>query len=219
MDPEGVHGPSPHDAGRRQGHHRAAGSEEGLISLGGEVRLRPLAADDALALRDAYERNRAHLASWDPVREESFYTEQRQAALIDAFLADRESGRAAPFVLSREADGAIVGRVNISNIVRGAFFSADLGYWIDASLAGRGIMRRAVAEICAHAAGELRLHRLQAATLLHNTASQRVLAANGFARIGTAPQYLRIAGRWQDHHLFQRILTPEDAARLRRAGP
>jgi len=52
----------------------------------------------------------------------------------------------------------------------------------------------------------VRLHRLQAATLLHNSGSQRVLADNGFERIGIAPQYLRIAGEWQDHLLFQLLL-------------
>jgi ribosomal-protein-alanine N-acetyltransferase len=30
-----------------------------------------------------------------------------------------------------------------------------------------------------------------------------VLARNGFRQSGTAPRYLRIAGRWQDFHLFQ----------------
>ena len=52
---------------------------------------------------------------------------------------------------------------------------------------------------------ELGLHRLQADTLVHNAASQRVLARNGFTRIGLAPRYLRIAGRWQDHVLHQRL--------------
>jgi ribosomal-protein-alanine N-acetyltransferase len=34
-----------------------------------------------------------------------------------------------------------------------------------------------------------------------------VLSRAGFEQIGRAPQYLRIAGRGQDHLLFQRILT------------
>ncbi|MGP6171151.1 GNAT family N-acetyltransferase [Microbacterium sp. A204] len=67
-------------------------------------------------------------------------------------------------------------------------------------------MTRAISSAIEHAAAVLELHRLQAATLLHNAASQRVLAANGFERIGMAPKYLRIAGEWQDHYLFQRIL-------------
>ena len=54
---------------------------------------------------------------------------------------------------------------------------------------------------------ELGLHRVEAGTLVHNVGSQRVLERNGFVRFGLAPQYLRIAGRWQDHVLFQ-VLNP-----------
>jgi ribosomal-protein-alanine N-acetyltransferase len=50
---------------------------------------------------------------------------------------------------------------------------------------------------------ELRLHRIQAETLPHNVRSQRVLERNGFARIGLAPEYLSIGGRWQDHIMYQ----------------
>ena len=32
-----------------------------------------------------------------------------------------------------------------------------------------------------------------------------MLAKNGFAEIGFAPRYIRIAGRWQDHVLHQRL--------------
>lgn len=67
---------------------------------------------------------------------------------------------------------------------------------------GRGLASAAVADAVRVAFDELRLHRLQAETLLHNTASQRVLAWNGFQPFGIAPSYLKIAGRWQDHILF-----------------
>jgi ribosomal-protein-alanine N-acetyltransferase len=52
----------------------------------------------------------------------------------------------------------------------------------------------------------LELHRLQAATLPHNAASRKVLQRSGFEEIGLAPAYLKIAGSWQDHVLYQRIL-------------
>ena len=175
------------------------------FDLGDGIRLRPVASGDAAAYAAAYDANRAHLARWDPAREESFYTVEWHEALVAQHLRDGADGRAARFVLVHD-DGRIVGVANISNIVRGAFHSADLGYWIDASLAGRGLMSRAIAVVIDHASTELALHRLQAATLLDNAASQRVLAANGFERIGMAPKYLRIAGEWQDHLLFQRIL-------------
>jgi ribosomal-protein-alanine N-acetyltransferase len=46
---------------------------------------------------------------------------------------------------------------------------------------------------------------VQAETLLDNARSQRVLAKNGFTGIGMAPGMIRIAGRWRDHLLFQRL--------------
>jgi [ribosomal protein S5]-alanine N-acetyltransferase len=49
------------------------------------------------------------------------------------------------------------------------------------------------------------LHRLEAATLVDNLASQAVLRRTGFTLIGLASRYLRIAGRWRDHLLFQRL--------------
>jgi [ribosomal protein S5]-alanine N-acetyltransferase len=67
---------------------------------------------------------------------------------------------------------------------------------------GRGLATAAVRDIVGVAFGELNLHRVQAETLLHNVRSQRVLKRNGFVRIGMAPAYLNIAGRWQDHVLY-----------------
>jgi ribosomal-protein-alanine N-acetyltransferase len=99
----------------------------------------------------------------------------------------------------------VAGRINLNNIVRGAFQSCSAGYWVSQSANGRGLATAAVGEMTELAFGEFGLHRVEAATLLNNTRSQRVLERNGFARIGLAPNYLNIAGRWQDHLLFQRI--------------
>ena len=55
---------------------------------------------------------------------------------------------------------------------------------------------------------DLGLHRVQAETLPHNLASQHILERTGFRQYGMSPQYLKIAGRWQDHMMFQR-LNPE----------
>jgi len=177
--------------------------------LGEGIRLRPLLAGDGEELAAAYSRNRAHLAPWEPLRSAEFFTAARQHRLIAEALRAVADGRSAAYVLE-DGEHRIVGRANLSDIVRGAFWSAHLGYWIDGRLAGRGLMRRAVDMVCALARDDLGLHRVQAATLVHNEASQRVLRATGFTQIGPAPRYLRIAGEWQDHVLFQRIL--EDAA-------
>ena len=74
---------------------------------------------------------------------------------------------------------------------------------------GRGVATAAVGQALQIAFGELGLHRVQAEILPHNHASRRVLEHHGFQRYGLAPQYLRIAGRWQDHELWQ-LLAPAE---------
>ena len=180
-----------------------------MLPLDAEHLLRPVRSGDGAALARAYVANREHLAPWEPTRAPAFFTEEWQEHHARQCVEDAASGRSIRFVIESD-DGEIRGRMNLNNIVRGAFWSADLGYWVDATRLRRGLASRAVARVAGYAQQELRLHRLQAATLLHNIGSQHVLTGNGFERIGMAPLYLRIAGEWQDHLLFQRILdAPE----------
>jgi ribosomal-protein-alanine N-acetyltransferase len=170
----------------------------------GRVQIRILRASDVDAMRAAYVRNREHLAPWEPVRDEEFFTTDGQLASVHSKLALFIAGSDVPWVLT---DGdTIVGLMTLSGIVRGPFLSAHLGYWIDKDYNGHGIGTAAVAFALRTARDELGLHRLQAATLLHNSASQTILKRCGFTEIGVAPAYLNIAGGWQDHLLFQKIL-------------
>src|SRR4051812_49172145 len=153
--------------------------------------IRELEAEDAPAMADAYRRNREHLAPWDPRRDEDFYTERGQATAVAGQLASVRSGLLAAWVLTGGEE--IVGRVNLNNIVLGVFRSASIGYWVDAEHQGRGLAGGAVEYACAQAQGR-GLHRVEAGTLLHNAASQRVLERCGFEPYGTAPRYLFIAG-------------------------
>lgn len=107
-----------------------------------------------------------------------------------------------PHVILGDA-GRLAGRITVKDIVRGPFLSCQVGYWVSAAHNGRGLASAALANIKRVAFDELGLHRIQAGTLVHNERSQRVLLRNGFVRIGMAPNYLNIAGRWQDHLLFQ----------------
>lgn len=176
------------------------------IDLYDDVVLRSLRLEDAAALAEAYRVNSEHLAPFEPIRSNDFRTESGQRTEIVALIASREAGTALPLVLAHGS--RIVGRVTLSGIVRGAFQSGNLGYWIDQRYADHGLMTAAVNEISRLAANELQLHRIQAGTLVDNVASQTVLRKCGFVEFGLAPEYLLIAGRWQDHRLFQRILEP-----------
>jgi [ribosomal protein S5]-alanine N-acetyltransferase len=173
---------------------------------------RLITPDDAPILAELLRVNRDFLAPWEPIREEAHFTDVGQRVSIQAALAEHAHGRSLPCVIVDGA-GAVVGRVNLNNIVRGAFQSASLGYWLASVSGGRGLATTAVRDISRLAFSELGLHRLQADTLVANVASQRVLARNGFVRIGLAPRYLKIAGRWQDCLLHQLVNdTATDAA-------
>jgi ribosomal-protein-alanine N-acetyltransferase len=173
-------------------------------TLIGAVQIRVLRRSDAARMSAAYQRNREHLAPWEPVRAETFFTVAGQAASIESKLALFIANSDVPWVL---LDGdLIIGVMTLSGIVRGPFLSAHLGYWVDKEFTGRGIGTAAVGFAVESARNELGLHRLQAATLPHNAASQKVLKRSGFEEIGLAPAYLKIAGTWQDHILYQRIL-------------
>ncbi|MFH8607012.1 GNAT family N-acetyltransferase [Streptomyces sp. NPDC018029] len=181
----------------------------GEAVLTGDVLIRAVSYDDAAALARAYRRNRAHLAPWDPERTEAFYTVEGQADRVRGQLEEMRAGRAAHWVFVE--GGEIVGHAALSNIVLGPARSAALGYWTDAALVGRGIASAATRHVCEVADTRLGLHRVEAGTLLHNTASQRVLTKCGFEEYGIAPKYLHINGAWRDHRLFQRILNDRPA--------
>jgi [ribosomal protein S5]-alanine N-acetyltransferase len=176
------------------------------IPLHDGVVLRQFEASDSTALAAACLRNRERLAEWEPVRPESFFTVEGQSAELAIQLESAATGSSVPLALVHVDSGMVVGRFSITGIIRGPFLSANLGYWVDGAFEGRGLATAAVGAIISLARDDLGLHRLQAGTLPRNVASQAVLRRNGFDRIGFAPRYLRIAGEWQDHDLFQVIL-------------
>ncbi|WP_399933461.1 GNAT family N-acetyltransferase [Streptomyces kanamyceticus] len=181
----------------------------GEATLAAGVLMRPVTPDDAHALARAHRRNRDHLAPWDPDRPEAFFTTEGQAERIQGQLAEAAAGRAVQWVFVD--GGEIVGHAALSNIVLGPARSAILGYWTDAEQTGRGLASAATRHACEVADTRLGLHRVEAGTLLHNTASQRVLVKCGFQEYGVAPKSLYINGAWRDHRLFQKILNDRPA--------
>ena len=155
--------------------------------------------------------NRDFLAPWEPTRSDDYFTVDGQRAEIRAALERHEQGSALPHLVLDD-DGRVVGRITLNGIVRGPLQSCSLGYWVSATDNGRGLATAAVRNIRRVAFEELGLHRIQAETLLHNVRSQRVLERNGFVRIGMAPAYLNIAGRWQDHTMYQVVKTVPTAS-------
>ena len=69
---------------------------------------------------------------------------------------------------------------------------------------GRGIATQAVGLVCEWGFGQAGFHRLEAATLVDNTARRPCFAATTSPRSALSPKYLFINGAWRDHILFAR---------------
>ena len=166
--------------------------------------------DDLLALRLA---NREFMAPFEADREETFFSRAAQSREItlDAEAWSSGTGYAFAVVETGPAEGGqdrLVGRIALSNVVRGPWQNATLGYWIDERSNGRGHATAAVRMACRFAFEHAGLHRVQPAIMPRNRRSARVVEKVGFRREGRAERYLRIAGVWEDHDLY--ALTREE---------
>jgi ribosomal-protein-alanine N-acetyltransferase len=101
--------------------------------------------------------------------------------------------------LAFSSDGALLGVVNISEIVLGAFFSAYLGYYVFAPHQKRGVMATVLPMVVTRAFRTHRLHRVEANIQPDNHASLQLVRKLGFRKEGLALRYLKIGGAWRDH--------------------
>lgn len=152
----------------------------------------PRDRDEYLTLR---RRSAAFLKRWEPAPPPG----RKAAALFTEWLRSSRGGRHEKLLIRRLEDGALVGAINLNEIVRGPSQSCFLGYWIGAEHARRGYMTEAIQLALRHGFATLGLHRVEANILPTNRPSIALVKRAGFRREGYSPRYLRIAGRWEDH--------------------
>ena len=102
-------------------------------------------------------------------------------------------------LVCRREDGVILGAANLSQIFRGNFGNAYLGYQVGALFAGQGYMGEALELVLRHTFQGLRLHRVEANIQPGNTASIALVRRAGFTLEGFSRRYLKVGGRWRDH--------------------
>ncbi len=105
-------------------------------------------------------------------------------------------------------DQDIVGVFNLSEIIRGYFQSAYLGFYAFEQYAGKGLMSQGLKLLLRKAFTELNLHRIETNIQPANHTSKQLVKRNGFKKEGFSPRYLKINDQWRDHERW--AITVED---------
>ena len=161
------------------------------IVTGDRTFLRPLTAADRDPFIAMATASRRFHAPWA--------TAPATAAAFAAYLQRTTSERFVALVLCERANEQLAGVFNLSEIVRGGFRNAYLGYYANASFARQGLMTEGLRLTLKYAFKVLKLHRVEANIQPGNVASIKLVRRCGFNREGFSPRYLKFGGRWRDH--------------------
>lgn len=157
---------------------------------------------DVAALLDYHLENKAFLTPFEPEKPDNFYTKEFWRIQIDKAITEfsyEQSLRLCLFPAQKPKH--IIGKINFTQVYRGAFHSCTLGYSLSESAQGQGYMTEALTESIHYIFKEFNLHRIMANYMPHNRRSGQLLRRLGFTVEGYARDYLLINGRWEDHVL------------------
>ena len=157
--------------------------------------LRPILEVDVPALYTAVEENRAHLRRFLP-----WLDTTRSAADMAAFRArvthqEHEGSGLARLI---ERDHAVRGVIAFNHIDQ-LNHHAELGYWIDRRLEGRGVCRRACSLLIHYAFHDLQLNRVTIAAAVDNRRSRALAERLGFTLEGVRREAEWLYDRYVDH--------------------
>ncbi len=179
-----------------------------LSARGSRVLVRPGTEADLPSYRQAVEASAGRLSRWNAVDPEDLGRHLRaQSDVHRTFLV---------LALDRADGHGIVGKINVTNVVRGRFASGTLGYDAYDPYVGRGLFGeglRLVVGLALRPAveGGMGLHRVEANVQPGNTRSAMVLRSLGFRHEGETPRMLYLAARgpgadgteaWRDHERY-----------------
>ena len=169
---------------------------------GERVFLRPPKRRDALKWQKLRMSSKSFLVPWEPSWDASSCTRRAYLRYFknSNYLANMD--RAYSFLIFKTEDKALLGGINIGNVRRGVSQSASLGYWIGEKYSRNGYMKEALKLLIPSLFVDLRLNRIEAATLEENIASKNLLKKIGFKKEGVLRKYLKINGTWRDHVLY-----------------
>jgi ribosomal-protein-alanine N-acetyltransferase len=187
------------------------GADERQTVEGDGVRLRPPRMADFREWADLRAASHSFLQPWEPTWPADDLTKAAFRRRLVVYDRDRDLGQGHAFFVFRNEDDALVGGVNLRNVMRGVSQSGEIGYWVGQPYARNGYISAGVRAITRFAFRTLGLHRVEAACCTDNQASARLLVKVGFNLEGMARGYLKINGNWRDHLLFGLVGDEADA--------
>ena len=126
-------------------------------------------------------------------------TPPHNSSLFKAYINRIKKDDHEGFAICNKSDDAIVGVININNIIRGSFQSATLGYYVGRPYAGNGLMKEGLLAVLKLAFETFGLHRLEANIQPDNHNSIELVKRCGFVKEGLSSGFLFIDGSWKDH--------------------
>ena len=166
--------------------------------MGKRVHLRPPQRADQKSFIAQARASRTLHSGWVQAPE----TPATYASYVERYSVITVTARHAGFLVVRNGDDALAGVINLTEIVRGAFHSAYVGYYAFAPLAGGGYMTEGFTLALDFAFRRLKLHRVEANVQPANRRSLALVERLGFDKEGYSRRYVKIAGRWRDHVRF-----------------
>ena len=106
------------------------------------------------------------------------------------------------FLIVSKEDMKVIGKIGITNVIRGVSQSAFVGYWVGFPYINKGYATEACKAIFDFAFGTLRLHRLSIWVSVGNEPSLRVAEKLKLRYEGTALGALKLGGKWHDTKVF-----------------
>ena len=146
--------------------------------------------------------SRRFLEPWEPTWPSDALMRDAFVRRIRRYSNDWRDDLSYNFLLFRREGDHLVGGISLSNVRRGVAQAGSLGYWIGEPYARCGHMTEGLDAMLDFCFRQLGLHRIEAACLPANEASQRLLRRCGFRQEGYAAKLLKIRGEWQDHLMF-----------------
>jgi ribosomal-protein-alanine N-acetyltransferase len=170
-----------------------------------KISIKRLSLDDADSLFKFEIENRSYFNTIGLSRSDSYYNRDSFQEIIESLVGEQEKDIHYMYLVMN-TQGEVIGRVNLTDVIKEPLNKAELGYRIGEKHQGKGFATAAVKLVMKQAYLVHKLHRIEAGTSPQNIGSQIVLIKNGFHVVGKYIQYILKSDGWADSLLFEKVL-------------